>query len=175
MARSGSSFFTVADRPPPSGTRPDMGPTIIWLRGEHDIATDADLRRTLASAIALNNAPIVVDLSKVELMSASTLGIIVAASNTLRQQSRSLTMRSPSSHVRRVISICGLPNLLSSEEPDKMAGAAPRKGLGLVVDVADDEQAGGLARGSTAPIKRVPVYVGQAPAWREPGPHKMPT
>jgi anti-anti-sigma factor len=149
-----------------------MGPTIIWLQGEHDIATDGDLRRTLASAIALNNAPIVVDLSKVELMSASTLGIIIAAWNTLRQQSRSLTMRSPSSHVRRVISICGLHDLLGSEET--VAGV-PRKALGSLVEVPDDEQAGGRPGAATASIGRVPVRVGQAAAWRELGPDKMPT
>ena len=122
MARAGSSFVTVADRPPPPGAGRDTGPTIIWLRGEHDIATDPDLRRTLDRAISLNDAPIVIDLSKVELMSASTLGIIVVAWDTLRQQSRSLTMRSPSPHVRRVISICRLHNLLNSEERDRMTG-----------------------------------------------------
>jgi anti-anti-sigma factor len=174
MTRAGSSFFTVTDRPPPLGTGPEIGPTIIWLQGEHDIATDGDLRRTLASAIALNNAPIVVELSKVELMSASTLGTIVAAWNTLRQQSRSLTMRSPSPHVRRVISICGLQDLLSAEERDKTAGV-PRKGLISLVEEAHEEQAGGQPGAPTTSLKRVPVHVGQVAAWREPGPDKMPT
>jgi anti-anti-sigma factor len=116
MALAGSSFFTVTDRPPPPGAgQAATAPSIIWLRGEHDLATDGDLRRTLARAIAHNNAAIVVDLSRVEFMGASTLGVIVAAWNSLRQESRSLTMRSPSPHVRRVIGICGLQNLLSSE------------------------------------------------------------
>jgi len=170
MARAGSSFFTVTDRPPHPGAGRDTGPTIIWLRGEHDIATDPDLRRTLDRAISLNNAPVVIDLSKVELMSASTLGIIVAAWNTLRQQSRPLTMRSPSPHVRRVISICGLHNLVSSEEREKKGGA-PRKALGSWVDVPEDEQAGGHPGRSAM---RIPVNVGQAAAWREPGPDEMP-
>jgi anti-anti-sigma factor len=153
---------------------PETGPTIIWLRGEHDIATDPDLSRTLDRAISLNNAPIVIDLSKVELMSASTLGVIVVAWNTLRQQSRSLTMRSPSPHVRRVISICGLHNLLSSEEPDRMAGV-PRNGLGSLVEVPVDEQSGRQPGPSAVSAMRVPVNVGQAAAWREPGPDEMPT
>jgi anti-anti-sigma factor len=174
MARAGSSFFTVTDRPPPPGVGPETGPTIIWLRGEHDIATDPDLSRTLDRAISLNNAPIVIDLSKVELMSASTLGIIVVAWNTLRQQSRSLTMRSPSPHVRRVISICGLHNLLSSEERDRMAGV-PQKGLGSLVEVPVDEQSGGTPGPSAVFGMRVPINVGQAAAWREPGPDEMPT
>ena len=174
MARAGSSFFTVTDRPPPPGAGPETGPTIIWLRGEHDIATDTDLRRTLGRAIALNNAAIVIDLSKVELIDASTLGVIVAAWNDLRQQSRSLTMRAPSPHVRRVISICGLHNLLSAEERDRMAGVA-RKGLGSWAKVADGEHGGGQAGPSTASAKRSPVCVGQSAAWREPGPDEMPT
>lgn len=113
MAHAGSSFFTVADRPQPPDLGPGTSPTVIWLRGEHDIATDGDLRHTLERAIADNQAAVVVDLSNVELMSASTLGVIVAGQDSLRQQSRSLTMRSPSPHVRRVIGICGLDNLLS--------------------------------------------------------------
>ena len=174
MARAGSSFVTVADRPPPPGAGRDTGPTIIWLRGEHDIATDPDLRRTLDRAISLNDAPIVIDLSKVELMSASTLGIIVVAWDTLRQQSRSLTMRSPSPHVRRVISICRLHNLLNSEERDRMTGV-PRKSLGSLVGVPVDERAGGQPGPSAALAMRVPVNVGQAAAWREHGPDEMPT
>jgi anti-sigma B factor antagonist len=126
MARAGSCFFTV-DGPP---LTPDAGletsPTIIWLRGEHDIATDGALRHTLARAIALNRAAIVVDLSRVELMSASTLGVIIAGKNSLREQSRSLTMRAPSPHVRRVIGICGLDNLLNPEKQDEMAGVASK-------------------------------------------------
>jgi anti-anti-sigma factor len=174
MAHAGSSFFTVTDRPPPPGTGPEIGPTIIWLRGEHDIATDGDLRRTLASAIALNDAPIVVDLSKVELMSASTLGIIVAAWSTLRKESRPLTMRLPSSHVRRVISICGLHDLLSSEGGDKTPGA-PGNRLGPLVKVHDDGQAGAQPGEPTALVKRFAVHVGQARAWRTPGADKIPT
>jgi anti-anti-sigma factor len=174
MARAGSSFFTVTDGPPPPGAQPETGPTIIWLRGEHDIATDGALRRTLERAIALNNAAIVVDLSKVELLSASTLGVIVAARDALRAQSRSLTMRAPSPHVRRVISICGLHDLLSAEERDKMAGV-PRKGLGPVVEIPDGEETDGQSGPSAPSARRVPVRAGQSSAWRGPGPDKMPT
>jgi anti-anti-sigma factor len=174
MALAGSSFFTVTDRPPPTGAGQEARPSIIWLRGEHDIATDGDLRRTLARAIAHNNAAIVVDLSKVEFISASTLGVIVAAWNSLRQESRSLTMRSPSPHVRRVIGICGLQNLLSSEVRDRTVGTA-RKGPGPRVEAHEDEQPGRQPGLSAASAKPVPVHVGQVAAWRETGPDEMPT
>ena len=55
-----------------------------------------------------------------------------------------------------------------------MAGV-PRKGLGSWVKVAESEHGGGQLGAPTASAKRDPVCVGQSPAWREPGPDKMPT
>jgi anti-anti-sigma factor len=120
----------------------------VWLRGEHDIATDGSLLGVLSRAIAANNAAIVLDLSEVDLMSASTLGVIVAARNLLRRRSRSLTVRSPSASVRRIIGICGLDDLFgpSAQEDDR-----------AVADV--------LGSWVTAPVsapERVPELVGGA-------------
>jgi anti-anti-sigma factor len=174
MARAGSSFFTVTDGPPAPRAGLETRPTIVWLRGEHDIATDGALRRTLERAIALNDAAIVVDLAKVELLSASTIGVILAARDTLQQQSRSLTMRAPSPHVRRVIRICGLQHLVVPAVGDEMAGAVG-EALSSWVEVRDAEPAGRQPGPSAPAPNRVPVHAGQAPGWREAGPDKMPT
>jgi anti-anti-sigma factor len=108
------------------GSGPETGRTIVWLRGEQDIATDAELWRVLACAIAASDAAVVVDLSDVELMSASTLGVIVMARTLLQRRSRSLVLRSPSALVRRIIGICGLDDLLgpSGSKTDGGAGDA---------------------------------------------------
>jgi anti-anti-sigma factor len=108
------------------GAGHEIRPTVVWLQGEQDIATDGELWRVLARGIAANNAAIVVDLSEVELMSASTLGVIVKARVLLREQSRSLTVRHPSAFVRRIIGICGLEDLLgpSGQRNDGGAGDA---------------------------------------------------
>jgi anti-anti-sigma factor len=109
---------------------PDMGPetspTVVWLQGKHDVATDGELRRVLACVIGANDAAIVLDLSDVELMSASTLGVIVAARELLRQHSRSLTVRCPSAFVRCIIGICALDDLFGSsgQKTDDGAGDA---------------------------------------------------
>jgi hypothetical protein len=124
----------------------------------------------LERAIALNDAAIVVDLSKVELMSASTIGVILAARDTLRKQSRSLTMRAPSPHVRRVISICGLQNLLSPGERDEVVGEA----LGSWVELRDTAPAVRQPGLSTPAANRVPVHAGHVAAWRETGSEKVP-
>jgi anti-anti-sigma factor len=174
MARAGSSFFTATDEPAGPRARLETRPTIVWLRGEHDIATDGALRRTLERAIALNDAAIVVDLGKVELLSASTMGVILAARDTLRNQSRSLTMRAPSPHVRRVIDICGLQHLLIPGVRDEIAGVKG-EALGSWVEVRDSVPAGRHPGPSTPAPNRAPVHAGQAAGWREAGPDKMPT
>ena len=108
-------------------------PTVVWLQGEQDIATDGELRQVLARGIAANNAAIVVDLSEVELMSASTLGVIVKARVLLREQSRSLTVRYPSAFVRRIIGICGLEDLLGPSGQKNEGGAGDALGSWVAI------------------------------------------
>ena len=115
------------------GVAPEAGPTVVWLRGEQDIATDGELRRVLACVTAANAAAIVLDLSEVELMSAATLRVIVTARKLLRQQSRSLTVRSPSTFVRRIIGICGLEDLLGASGQKNDGGAGDALGSWVAV------------------------------------------
>jgi anti-sigma B factor antagonist len=82
--------------------------TVVWVRGEHDLASLVALSDTLARATALDDADLVVDLSGVAFMDASTLGAIVTARNGLRIDSRTLTLRAPSARADRVLRICGL-------------------------------------------------------------------
>ncbi len=125
MGPIGSSFFTVLDLPSgrPGGSK--AGPIVVWLQGEHDLSTDDALCLTLARAIALDSAVVVLDLSDVQFLAASTLGVIVRSREFLRQRSRSLMVRSPPAYVRRVIDACGLSDLLGpgSEEPRVSAAA----------------------------------------------------
>jgi anti-anti-sigma factor len=125
MRPLGSSFFTVPGRPALVGETLGTGPTIVWLQGEHDIGTDKALRRILARAIALNDAPLVLDLSKANLISGSTIGVIVSARSFLGQRSRSLTLRCPSAQVRRVIGICGLDDLFETSPGDHDSPGGP--------------------------------------------------
>lgn len=57
---------------------PQLARTVVWLRGEHDIATRAGLSYTLAGAIAAGQNDLVVDLSCVGFFDASTIGVLVA-------------------------------------------------------------------------------------------------
>lgn len=93
-------------------------PAVVWLRGEHDAANVAELSRALAMATARTDADLVIDLSGVEFMGASTIGAIVAARNVLLSQSRDLVVRSPSRAVARLLHICGLSVLIAPPGSD---------------------------------------------------------
>ena len=86
----------------------DANRTVIWLRGEHDLTTVDVLAETMARAIALDNADLVIDLSQLDFISAATVSAIVRARELLCQQSRSLALRAPSPFTRRILDLCGL-------------------------------------------------------------------
>ncbi len=86
--------------------------TVVRLDGEHDVATVFVLADTLARAISVDDADLIVDLSGVTFISAATIGVLICGRNILRRQSRSLTLRSPSRCARRVLDVCGLAGLV---------------------------------------------------------------
>lgn len=134
MALAEFSSTTISRQDPTAleGRNPD--PTVLWLRGEHDISTVAALSETMADAIALDDGDLVVDLSGVEFIGAATVGVIVRAHNLLRLRSRSLVVRSPTKSAKRMLDLCGLAGLLDGSsvgvaptagaagEPDRRAG-----------------------------------------------------
>ena len=92
--------------------------TIVWLEGEHDIATLTLLTDTLTTAICADDADLVIDLSKVTFLSVATIDELIRSRNILRQQSRTLTVRSPSRGARRLLDVCRLTDLIEPEELD---------------------------------------------------------
>ncbi len=149
MAQAGSSVFTVP-RPVPRGSEP--GPIVVWLAGEHDISTDGALCLALARAMASGPGALVIDLSGVEFMSASTLETIARARELLWHRSPSLTVRSPSAFVRRIIDACDLTDLLGPQ-----AGNLAAKSLSSWVAVPATRR----SRSQPGPVAPVP---GRVPA-----------
>ena len=94
------------------------GRLVVWVRGEQDISTAAALSETLAGKIALDDRDLVVDLSGVRFMDASTIGVLVRTCRQLRARSRSLVLRSPSVFARQILDICGLADLIDQDPVD---------------------------------------------------------
>lgn len=142
-------------------TDPDSDPfrTVVWVRGDHDIATRALLSGTFAQAARHGDVDVVVDLSGVTFMDASTIGAIVDARNRLRARARSLSVRAVPVRPRGLLDICGLAFLID-EEP-AVAQLREDAALSSWVSVpAADRASGALApppalRGSSPEPARV--------------------
>lgn len=92
--------------------------TVAWLWGEHDIATADGLTEFLAKATT-HAEDLVVDLSAVRFMDATTIAAIVQARSQMAERSQVLTVRSPSPLIELVFGICGLDALV--EPTDALA------------------------------------------------------
>lgn len=89
---------------------------VVWLDGEHDIATEAILADTLAKVTSACDANLVVDLSGVTFMSTATIDQLLRARSLLLGLSRNLTLRSPSKSARRLLDLCDLTGLVEPRE-----------------------------------------------------------
>jgi anti-sigma B factor antagonist len=87
---------------------------VIYLSGEIDLAACERLR----DAIEPNMGPqqtIVLDLSGVEFMDSSSLGVLVQARGSLTADGGSLKLRNPSVAAHRVLTLAGAEELLDDE------------------------------------------------------------
>ena len=124
MALTEAPYITVS-RHGSMAEGKDARYTVIRVHGEQDIATKVPLVVAIARAARRDDADLLVDLSEVTFMDASTIGAIVASRNRLRSRSRSLEVRAPSPAARRVLDLCGLAHLVhSSAETVHPAGVA---------------------------------------------------
>jgi len=86
--------------------------TVIWLDGEHDIATAGTLAATLTHALRAAEGDVVIDLRRVTFIDAATVGVLVEGRNVLNGEARRLTFRAPSPRAMHVLSLCGLAHLI---------------------------------------------------------------
>jgi anti-anti-sigma factor len=109
-----SSHTTVRQRDCAPLLSRDGDRTVLWLDGDHDIATVFALADALEKATAADHADVIVDLSGVTFIGAATVGVLLRGLDNLRRQSRRLTLRSPSRCARRVIDVFGLNGLVEA-------------------------------------------------------------
>ncbi|MBK5289595.1 MAG: STAS domain-containing protein [Acidimicrobiia bacterium] len=99
----------------------DAGCTVVWLRGEFDLGSVPALAEVFARAIAVDGADLVVDLSQVRFLDASTLGFLVRADAFLGRRGRALRLRQPSEKARLILDICHLTGLLGVPTAEESA------------------------------------------------------
>jgi anti-sigma B factor antagonist len=86
----------------------DDGVTVVWVAGEHDLATTSVLRTALASTDDGNDSDMVVDLSGVTFIDASIVRVLEEARARMDGGSARLVLRDPSPLVRRVLTLCAI-------------------------------------------------------------------
>lgn len=84
----------------------------IAVEGELDFHSAPELRERIVDLISHGTTNIVVDVSRLEFIDSSGLGVLVAAYNRLDEAQGTLLLRSPSAQTKRVLEISGLHNLL---------------------------------------------------------------
>jgi anti-anti-sigma factor len=94
----------------PGGWDADTG--VVWLRGEHDISTTTVLSRVISHALAVADGDLVLDLSEVLFMDASTVAVFARIQESVRERAQSLILRSPSRCADRVLDLCGYRDLV---------------------------------------------------------------
>jgi anti-anti-sigma factor len=161
MAPTEPFSLTVSRRGLLGFARRDAARTVVWLRGEHDVSSVAALSETMARAIALDDADLVVDLSDVQFMGAATVGVIARARELLALRSRSLTLRSPPRCARRILDLSGHSYLLDPRPVDATptAGTAGALGTWVAVPATDriDQRADASALQPSSAPGPVPV------------------
>lgn len=90
----------------------DADTVVVALRGDHDLTTVAAVTEAIARAVDSCRGDVVVDLSDVDFMDASTMGVLLRHRHVLGVHGRSLIMRAPSAPAARVLHLCGIAHLL---------------------------------------------------------------
>jgi anti-anti-sigma factor len=125
---------------------------VLAVRGEVDRVNASELGAILDAVIERHRS-VVLDLAELDFMNGWGLGVIAARASRLRRSGGTLTIRSPSAMVLRMLDATGLAELVPLENPDP-----PRRHL-------DAEQPSEIAEAllGTEP-DRLPPHVGKITA-----------
>ena len=137
MARWESASVSVSRCAAASGGD-DAGCTVVWVGGEHDFTTKAAVALAIGRAAQLEDGHLVVDLSAVTFMDASTVGALVWSLNLARSGSQAVVLRAPSAPALRVLELCGLGHLVERARAT-VHPTGPAAALGTWVDVPSSQ------------------------------------
>jgi anti-sigma B factor antagonist len=75
----------------------------VALSGRLDVSSVEDVRAALHRAVDVGTGDLVVDLTQVELIDATGLGVLLGADRRAKQQGRRLVLRDAPPRVRRIL------------------------------------------------------------------------
>lgn len=104
----------------PLETRMEMGAdgrALLVAEGDIDLASAGDLRDALAQALEKSDS-VVVDVGGVGFIDSSGLSVLVRGHREAQESGGSLSLRSPSPMLRRLLDITALASLLLIDDAD---------------------------------------------------------
>ena len=102
----------------------EPGRAVVWLEGEHDIASDLLVAEALARAIGPGDTDLIVDLSEVGFIGASTIAMLRRARAFLLDRNHTLVVRAPGRSACRIIEILEAGVLFDTTEETQVASRA---------------------------------------------------
>lgn len=109
--------------PPVRGVEQHDGAVVVCLGGELDLYNADEVRHALTGAIADGAARIVIDMSEVEFVDSTALGVLIEARSKLGQDG--LLLAAPQIETRRTLEVSGLDRHLPVHDSVDGALAAP--------------------------------------------------
>jgi anti-sigma B factor antagonist len=83
--------------------------TVVRLAGDHDLSTVPALTEAFGRAVSADRTDVLLDLSEVTFIDASTVNVLLSLRSSLAENSRTLTIHEPAACVSRLLAICGGP------------------------------------------------------------------
>lgn len=81
---------------------------VVTIQGELDVTTAPQFRQTLMSVVARMYPAVILDLSGVEFIDSSALGVILTAYRQIKAQEGAMAIASPIPRITRILEITGL-------------------------------------------------------------------
>lgn len=103
------------------------GMPLIELEGEVDVYTAPQLKQQMMAQLESGTKEIAVDLTKVEYLDSTALGVLIGGLKRMRERDGNLALICPSQRIKRVFEITGLDKIFDiyaseSELLKEMAG-----------------------------------------------------
>ena len=105
----------------------DDGVSILRVKGVIDGHTYKQFSETINELIEKLCFKIILDLSALEYLSSSGVGVISKSLNTVKARNGNLVLMNPTEHVEQILSLVGLPDVLPIV-PDLSAAKSVFKG-----------------------------------------------
>ena len=84
---------------------------LIHLEGEVDVYTAPQLKQQMISILEDGASELVVDLTKVEYLDSTALGVLIGGLKRMRERDGNMVLICPSPRIRRVFEITGLDKI----------------------------------------------------------------